>query len=539
MNRTMKLFTINAIVAMVSCAGITNHKSNNVWKSLAFFLSQSSSPNKVTMNLTLVGSDGKPLSIGNVSTKTMSESSDSAKPAPDSNVAPAGSGGEKSGGENIQVGMDGGSKALEIMDSNGNYAGTITMTPRTGNETHTNSFLTFALRSESEPAAGAIVGVMTGETIVLDVPFNDLTKLIPIFTHDGASVNISTDAGLKEITTGLSANDFSSKQKYTVLAKNGTKKEYTIIVNKVKYTCELAGIYFTDYPLTAVRQKSDSNSVWYEASLPPNANLNSLKTSFSIYGTSATVAGVPQTSGVSVNNFSRSTGVTFTVNGSNGCSTDYLLKASNESVKAKSLTRGTLDLVNIPEITSVNAIGVPKTRAVIDSTASGYFDDVEGRYFFTKGQVKMMVPYGTPFSNFNLEIQTKNNTRKVLVEGKEYVKGATIVNFLQKNGNFRQAIAISGRPLDTANFNADQINRVAAFKALHGFKSNGQFIITPTHGFFAQPNQTNNQNQAGDEKYNANRRLHIARFHNVLTALTKFLEFTVLLFAVSFFFLPY
>jgi hypothetical protein len=418
-----------------------NHKSDNKWKWLTFLIPSSSNYSNITTNVSLIGQDGRPMSVSNVSTRSLGSLSESASASSDSSaVSPAGSSATKPGGETLNISSNGSPAALEIYDSNGGYAGTITITPRNGTETHTNSFLTFALKSDAEPAAGAISATITGETILVDVPFSDITKLTPIFTHDGASVNINVETGLKPVLTGKEPNDFTNNVTYTVIAKNGAKKDYLVKVNKIRYTCELAGMYFTDYPLTGLTQKSDATSTWYEASLPPSANLSALKTSFSVYGTSMKVSGITQVSGVSTNNFASA--VTYTVTGSNGCTQDYVVKASLEELKAgKSVlakgsvvTRGTLDLVDIPEITKVDALGIPKTISIIENKAFGYFDDVKGEYIFTKGQVKLMVPWGSSFDNINLVMETKNNANKVLVDGSDYVRGSTIAKFTQRNG---------------------------------------------------------------------------------------------------------
>ncbi len=436
------------ILNIFSCNGIMNKKSDNKWQSiLAFFRSNSnsiSSNQNITLGLTLTGPDGNPLSIGNASTKSIDEvKNDAAKPAPDSNVPPVGGSGDKAGEENLKINFNGNAKAVEIYDSNGGYSGTITVKPRTGNEKDTKSFLSFALKTDREPAAGDITGVFYGDTINFDVPFQDVTNLQAVFTHDGGSVLLGT----RIITTGTSLN-FSNPQVFTVKAKDGTTKEYTVMVNRIQYTCELAGIYFTDYPMAAVKQKNDTTNTWYEASLPPDANLSALKTSFSIYGTTMRVGGTTQTSGISTQNFNGSN-VTFTVQGSNGCTQNYVVKASHEVLRAgarsyagkNTTTKGTLDLVDIPQITKVNTIGLGKPVSMVESEAAGYFDDVDGTYTITPGQIKVMVPWGTLFDtmDISIEVETKNNAKSLMIDGRSYAKGMG-VRFKQKPGREKHTV---------------------------------------------------------------------------------------------------
>ncbi len=437
----INIFMISVLFSIIDCSAVKK-KAEDKWKAVVAYLFLSKAPSKVSMNISLVGADGKSMTIGNTSVKDASSVSDeSAKPSENSSVGAPGSAGQKAGGETLNLNMDGTPKSVEVLDSNGNYAGTITVTPRTGEETYTNSFLSFALRSDSEPAAGAVQAVITGEVIVTEVPFQDLTKLSAVFTIDGEKVKVD---GADQVT-GKTVNDFSQNRTFSVFAKNGTEKKYTVITKKKYYTCELAGLYFTDYPLTAVRQNSDSSSVWYEAVLPPDADITSLRTSFSVFGNSVKVGSNVQTSGQTLNSFSSP--VTFTVSGSNGCSADYTVKVSKESLAAgkslknrKNLTRGELELVDFPEITKLGAVGIPKTVSTVELKPYGYFDDVSGEYVFTKGQVILMVPYGTLFDNINLEVETKNNTKKVIVDGKDYVRGNSFVKFMQRNGSEKYTV---------------------------------------------------------------------------------------------------
>lgn len=147
MSKIKNLTVIYLIVmTMVSCIGVDHHKSENKWKWLALFLPQSNAADKVTMNVTLVGADGKPMSISGTSTRSASSTLESEKPASDSTVGSAGSAGDKAGGETLDVTFNGSAKAIEVMDSSGSYAGTITVTPRTGSETYTNSFFIFHVK---------------------------------------------------------------------------------------------------------------------------------------------------------------------------------------------------------------------------------------------------------------------------------------------------------------------------------------------------------------------------------------------------------
>lgn len=107
----------------------------------------------------------------------------------------------------------------------------------------------FSLASDTDLAAKAVLGNVQDGLIQVSVPFQDLTKLRAIFTHDGGSVKI----GSTEQISGVTVNDFSSGSlTYTVVAKDGTEKTYTVSVELNQYSCNLAGIYFTDYPLVGL-----------------------------------------------------------------------------------------------------------------------------------------------------------------------------------------------------------------------------------------------------------------------------------------------
>ena len=405
-----KIFILVTIYALAFCSDVSKKNMNDKMKILPalFFLNQQSSTQNVTqsisLNLSLIGPDGKPMTVGSTSIKNTSSlnsttsSSSVTSSTLSRSIGATGSDtsgsefaevndglatSEKAGGEDFQLATGSTPQLIEITDSEGEYAGTVAITPRTGDETFTNSFFSFSLASDTDLAAKAVLGNVQDGLIQVSVPFQDLTKLRAIFTHDGGSVKI----GSTEQISGVTVNDFSSGSlTYTVVAKDGTEKTYTVSVELNQYSCNLAGIYFTDYPLVGLDKKSDATSVWYEATLPSSTNLASLKTSFSAYGNAVKVGATTQTSGQTANDFTSS--VNFTVTGTNGCSENYTVKAAKEDLapgerSTQKSTRGILNLYNFPQITKVEVIGIPKTSSFIELNASGFFDDVTGTYTTT------------------------------------------------------------------------------------------------------------------------------------------------------------
>ena len=62
--------------------------------------------------------------------------------------------------------------------------------------------------------------------------------------------------------------------------------------------------------------------------------------------------------------------------------------------------------------------------------------------FLLLGQIILMVPYGTSFENINLEIETKNNTKQVLVDGSSYVGKHNHKRYYSRNGSEKHTVDI-------------------------------------------------------------------------------------------------
>lgn len=102
------------------------------------------------------------------------------------------------------------------------------------------------LISFSFPAiAGNPVGTINGTSIAVTVPASaDLNAMVPSFTHSALS---SVYVGAVQQFSGASANNFSTSKVYSVIAENGSKKDYTITVTKqstgINNTSESVHVY--------------------------------------------------------------------------------------------------------------------------------------------------------------------------------------------------------------------------------------------------------------------------------------------------------
>lgn len=82
-------------------------------------------------------------------------------------------------------------------------------------------------------ASPAATGAISGTDITITVPVaTDVTALVALFTHTGASVNIS---GVAQ-TSAVTANDFTSAITYTVVATDATEQDYTVTVTVSQVT---------------------------------------------------------------------------------------------------------------------------------------------------------------------------------------------------------------------------------------------------------------------------------------------------------------
>ena len=184
--------------------------------------------------------------------------------------------------------------------------------------------------SFASPAATGVVNE-TLHTIGLTVPLGtNVTALVATFITNGASVEVGAVAQ----TSGVTANDFTNPVTYTVTAADGTTQDYLVTVTSAASSAKaLTAFSFADPAATGVVNETLHTIA---LTVPFGTDVTALVATFTITGASVAVAGTPQTSGVTANDFTNP--VTYTVTAADGTTQDYLVTVTSAANPAKAIT---------------------------------------------------------------------------------------------------------------------------------------------------------------------------------------------------------
>jgi hypothetical protein len=168
----------------------------------------------------------------------------------------------------------------------------------------------------SPPATGVINETL--HTIALNVPYGtNPSALVATFTTTGASVAV---AGTPQVS-GLTANSFTNPVTYTVTAEDGTTQAYLVTVTVAGNPAKaITAFSFASPPATGVISETLHAIA---LSVPYGTSLTALVATFTTTGASVAIAGTPQVSGVTANNFTNP--VTYTVTAADGTSQAYVV----------------------------------------------------------------------------------------------------------------------------------------------------------------------------------------------------------------------
>ena len=167
----------------------------------------------------------------------------------------------------------------------------------------------------------AVKGTISGTNITVTVPYGtDVSTLVADFTTTGASVKVG---GMEQVS-GITANDFSningSPVVYTVVAENGSTKDYMVTVNTAAMPSkDITSFGFTDPAVVGVIKGAN-----IEVKVPFGTNLSALVANFTTTGTTVKVGSQEQVSGATVNSFTKPL--------------TYVVIAANKSTKAYKVT---------------------------------------------------------------------------------------------------------------------------------------------------------------------------------------------------------
>jgi len=172
--------------------------------------------------------------------------------------------------------------------------------------------------SKNSVLPGDVSGEISETVITLEVPnVTNVTSLVAEYTTN--STNVEVNGTVQK--SGVTSNNFSNPVEYTVIAENGDKKIYSVVVKKAP-SGEKS---LTDFSLNGNAGTIDASTGAIQVELPPRTTLLSLKASFSTTGKSVSIGDVVQESGVTENNFSSP--VKYLVSAGDGSKKEYTVTA--------------------------------------------------------------------------------------------------------------------------------------------------------------------------------------------------------------------
>lgn len=148
--------------------------------------------------------------------------------------------------------------------------------------------------------APAVVGEIdqAAGLIRLAVPHGtDISSLVACFVSTGARVTVDDT----EQQSGVTINDFSDPLPYVVRAEDGTTTSYLVTVTVEPDTQKALSSFSILSPPGVGLIDADQRII--RVRLPPGTDLSALVAEFTATGPHVSVAGAPQASGVSVNDF--------------------------------------------------------------------------------------------------------------------------------------------------------------------------------------------------------------------------------------------
>lgn len=185
----------------------------------------------------------------------------------------------------------------------------------------------------NSPLGKTVTGLIWKNEVKLEIPYDvSPSKLIATFSFQGKTVLV----GNTEQTSGVTQNDFSNPVTYTVVAEDGSKKNYTVIVSKSS-VAELVSFSFlptsnSELEKTATGLIQEQN---INLSIPYAVSLDKLIADFTFKGRTVMVGNTEQTSGITQNNFSSP--VTYEVVADDGTKKNYTVTVLKDPKRIPSL----------------------------------------------------------------------------------------------------------------------------------------------------------------------------------------------------------
>ena len=216
---------------------------------------------------------------------------------------------------------------------------------------------TFSFEAANNPGLPAdAIGTISGTDIDITVPYGvDVTGLKATFGTTGLFTIVN---GAVQIS-GNTPNDFTSPVTYTVIGADSITKDYTITVTIAMNSAkDITSFSFesVNNPLLSADVTGTISGTDITLTVPYNFDLvaDDLIATFSITGASIEIGGVPQTNGVTSNNFNSA--VVYRVTAADSTTKDYTVTVINELSPEKDITEFRFEAANNP-VLSTDVIG--------------------------------------------------------------------------------------------------------------------------------------------------------------------------------------
>jgi len=246
-----------------------------------------------------------------------------------------------------------------------------------------------------------VVATINGTAIAATVPSGtDVSALVATFSTTGTIVRV---AGTAQVS-GATANNFGTAVTYQVTAADGTIQSYAATVAVAARSAKAITSYqflSADNPGLGANITATINGTSIAARVPAGTPITELAATFSTTGTSVTIAGAPQISGTTVNDFAAT--VTYHVTAADGSAQDY-------TVTVTLVPRSSKAILELGFLSTNN----PALRADVRATISG-------------ASIVATVPSGTDLTALIATFATTG--ARVSVANAAQVSGTTANNF--------------------------------------------------------------------------------------------------------------
>jgi hypothetical protein len=242
--------------------------------------------------------------------------------------------------------------------------------------------------------SGDALGHFSGDTIRVSVPHNaPVTALVAEFVSNSARVEVN--GAVQQ--SGMSANNFTTPVTYVVTADNGDVRSYQVTVEKALNN-EKRLISFS---LNGAAAMIDEDLGTVNVNLAPRTSIDSLIASFETTGSSVTVDGAVQHSGITANRFTDP--VTYIVIAEDGTRKEYL-------VSARVQTAPWNDIVSFAFYQALNPSLTGDARGIVGASS-----------------IEVELPHGSPLAGLVASFETTGDS--VRIGGVYQEAGVTVNDF--------------------------------------------------------------------------------------------------------------